>query len=100
MGQVMRWLDKSVADIRPHERSYIEVRVYQPEGAGYYFTGHHQAIRWYLKDSPDADHFGRADVDDVRAAIDAGAKIQVCGSRGISYGVWDGLDEFAREVGL
>src|SRR3990167_978726 len=97
-GQVLSWLDKSGADIRPHEKDYISTRIYLVGGSGCYFTDCHQAQRWYYKDSPDADHFGRADIADVEAEITAGGRVQVCGSRGVSYGVWRTWDDFAREV--
>lgn len=100
MGQVMRWLDKSGANIRPHERDRVEIRVYQAEGAGYYFTSALSAIRWYYKDGPDANHFNRADIEDTQTAIESGGKIQICGSRGISYGVWDTFQNFTEETGL
>ena len=96
MGQVLRWLDKSGADIRPHERDRVEIRVYEPGGFGYYFTGANQAVRWYYREGADADHFIRGASSAVEAAIDAGGKIQVCGSRGISFGVWDSWNEFEK----
>lgn len=97
MGQVMIWLDKTGADIRAHEKNRIEIRVYDVAGAGYFFTGAMQAVRWYHKDGPDADHFCRADVDDLHSAIVAGGKVQICGSRGMSYGVWDTWDKFSDD---
>lgn len=97
-GQVLAWLDKSGADIRPHELDYVETRIYPAEGAGFYFTGRHQAAQWYYKDSPDADHFNRADMADIQSAINAGGHVQVCGARGRSYGVWRTWEDFAREV--
>lgn len=97
-GQVLAWLDKSGADIRPHERDYIETRIYEPDGSGFFFTGRHQSSRWYYKDSPDADHFGRADMVDIESAIANSGRVQVCGSRGISYGVWRTWAEFAEQI--
>ncbi len=98
MGQTLRWLDNSGADIRPHERDRVEVRVYEPSGTGYYFTAANQAVRWYYRESPDADYFIRGESSAVEAAINAGGKIQVCGSRGISYGVWDTFHKFEEEI--
>ena len=97
-GQVLAWLGRSGADIRPHERDYIETRIYPPTGSGYFFTGRHQSQLWYYRDSPDADHFRRAEISEVETAIVQQGRVQVCGSRGISYGVWRTWDDFAREV--
>ena len=98
-GQVLAWLDKSGADIRSHERDHIETRIYPPTGSGCFFTGRHQAQRWYYKENPDAGYFRRADIDEVEESINGGARVQVCGSRGTSYGVWRTWEEFA-EAGL
>lgn len=99
MGQTLVWLEKTGADIRPHELRYIEVRIYDPTGSGYYFTGNNHAVRWYYREGPDVDHFNRADSDAVQDALDAGAKIQVCGPRGASFGVWNNWGEFFKTIG-
>lgn len=98
LGQAIAWLEANNVEIPEHHRQYIEVRVYDQAGAGCYFVRGQSAGKWYRDDDPTDGHFNNCTLEDVQGAIDAGARVQVIGYRGHSYGVWRAWDDFAREV--
>ncbi|NJO00403.1 MAG: hypothetical protein HC880_00810 [Bacteroidia bacterium] len=72
--------------------------MYDQSGAGYYFIRGQSAYKWYRDDDPTDGHFNNCDLADVAAAINAGARVQIVGYRGQSFGVWRSWDDFAREA--
>lgn len=78
---------------------HIEVRIYPDHGSGYWFVRGYAAGRWYWQAEAGADHFTRADLGGLEAAIESVARVQVCGARGESYGVWKTWPEFCAAVG-
>jgi hypothetical protein len=100
MGQALAWLDKQTEERRPreHDRRYVSLRIYPHNGAGYWFVQAHSAHRWYYRDEPDAEHFHRAELSDLQAAVESGSSVQLCGVRGESYGVWRSWEEFSAAV--
>ena len=102
-GLALAWLEKkSTADNSiklPYQwREQIDVRIYEPTGAGYYFITGHGPGKWYYKSDPEQNHYSNTTLEDVQAAIDAGGRMQICGKRGESYGVWTSWEDFAAEV--
>lgn len=98
LGQAQAWLSKNGIDIPEHHRRDIEVRIYDPSGVGFYFVRGHAAFKWYRKDSPNECHFNNCEIEDIQAAINDNARVQIVGYRGASHGVWRNWSEFAAEV--
>ena len=98
MGLVLAWLEKRLPDLRDYDRQQITLRVYDAEGAGFHFIRAHAPGRWYYDDDPSDGHWSNCDLADVEAAIASGARVQITGVRGQSYGVWHKWEQFAREV--
>jgi len=88
----------SQQEINQYERDQAKLIVYEPTGDGYYFIYGHSPAKWYYKSDPTADHFCNTDLDSVRAAIDSGARVQLVGARGKSFGLWRTWEDFNREV--
>jgi len=104
MGLAMDYAERTAAGrgdgtLNKYARERMELRVYPQTGSGYWFVTGHSAGRWYYKEEPDADHFSRAEMSELEAAIAAGVRVQVCGARGESYGLWKSWQAFAAEVG-
>ncbi len=98
LGIVQSWLLSQGHDIPDHQLRDIEVRLYNPEGAGFYFVRGHHANRWYHKDNPEDSHFTQSTSKDLAGAINNLARVQIVGYHGKSYGVWSAWSEFEKEV--
>lgn len=103
MGLVGRFVDGVRAErgsdvLSDKDRGYLEVRIYPNNGSGYFFTQGKRARRWYWQEQAGADHCNRAEVEDVADLLGDGVKVQVCGGRGESYGVWDSWGEFEEKL--
>lgn len=86
----------AASDARPGDLSSLEIRIYptaSADPAGYWFVREGQSLRWYYKTDPAADHFRQADSAQLAAALEAGARLQVIGHHGHSFGVWRSLAE-------
>ena len=100
LGQALSWAEKNrkLEDIREHERSRIDLRVYEQTGAGYFEVKGIAAHSWYYNPAAEDRHFNRTTNEDVQSAIDAGGRIQLVGPRGVSIGLWQNWENFTREV--
>lgn len=97
-GQVLAWLTRSGVDVPEHEQRWIELRVYPPDGAGFYFVRGMSALKWYRDNDPTDGHFNNCSLEDVEEAIKNNGRVQVVGSRGKSYGVWDTWNDFEKAI--
>jgi len=86
--------------IQRSERQRMSVRIYPDDTGGYYFVTVRNAGRWYWIDNAGADHYTRAEVDRVEGAIKSGARVQITGGRGRSYGIWPTWGEFCDAVDM
>lgn len=93
-----RQAEESGRPLNPYESDRLELRVYPQNGSGYWFVLGHAPNRWYWKDEAGADHFNRADAAELESAIGEGARVQICGSRGESHGVWKTWADFCAAV--
>ena len=96
-GLALEW----VADQNPTEgtaylQKRLEVRVYPPNGEGYYFSGQ-QSPRWLWKDGPDADYFRRAESDEIAEAVESGGMVQATDGK-TPFGTWLSWDAFMSEM--
>jgi hypothetical protein len=100
MGQALAWLDAQPEGKQPreHDRRYVTLRVYPPDGAGYFFVEQHSANRWYYKEESDADHFSRVEQSEIDGVIAVGGRVQIAGVRGESFGVWPNWQAFVAAV--
>lgn len=102
LGQALAWAEKNgkLENIREHERSRIDLRLYDTEGAGFYVVQGLSPIKWYYDEDPTDGHWGNTSLDDVQAAINAGGRVQLVGPRGVSIGIWASWEDFAKETDL
>jgi hypothetical protein len=94
-GQALAWLKSSGRDIPEHQLRDVSVRLYDGEGAGFYFT---RRPKWYRDDDPTDGHFNNCDLEDIQRAIAGGARVQLVGYRSESLAVWRNWDSFVGEV--
>lgn len=87
----------AIAPVPLYALSRVEVRVYDPDGDGYYFTGRGNATKWYRKEDPGSDHWTNCPQDAPAASP---GQIQIVGPRGESFGLWPDWSAFAEDVGL
>lgn len=101
MGLTVAYVQR-LAEGKPVAGGYgpdrLELRVYPQNGSGFWFVRGYAANRWYWKEETGADHFSRAEVTELEAAIGEGARVQICGPRGESYGVWKTWADFCAGV--
>jgi len=98
IGLAMEAVKKSEVEIHPGDESQAELRVYPNTGAGWFFVRAYAPGRWYWKDEAGADHFNRAEQEDVDAAIKDGARVQLTGYHGKSLALWRTREEFEKAV--
>jgi len=84
--------------LMPGDASNAELRVYMPEGSGYYHVRAGLAGRWYIKESADADQCVRCCDADLAAAISAGGQVQLVGYHGRPLATWSAWSAFAAAV--
>ena len=86
-------------DFQRGDRDVFELRIYPPgDGSGCFWTGSKTAARWYYIAEQGAAHFRQADVDEVRAAVDAGGTWQATGWRHRPLATWGGVAEMMADV--
>ena len=78
-------------ELHPVEDSgqQIELRIYDPRGGtGYWFIYATAAGRWYYMPAAGADGFRRADLDQLEAAVQSGARVQLVGYQARNLALW------------
>lgn len=86
------------AELLPGDEQQAELRVYPNNGSGCWFIRGYAPGRWYWKEKVSADHFNRADIEEIEAAITAGARVQLVGYHGRSLAIWRTWEEFEKAV--
>lgn len=98
IGLAMDYAAKNGATLTAQDHQYAELRVYPNAGAGCFFVRAHSPGRWYWKDESGSDHFNRADQAELDAAIAAGARVQLVGTRASQLALWRTWQAFEKEM--
>lgn len=97
LGLAQRHVER-LGDVTPGDRMDMQVRVYPGNGSGYYHIRAQAPGRWYWIEETGADHFARANMDELHGAIESGAKVQVTGYHQRPLATWDGWADFKRDI--
>jgi hypothetical protein len=98
MGLALAYVESKFPELKEYDKTQLNLRVYDAEGAGFHFVRAYAAGKWYYDENASDGHFNTADIADVEEAINAGGRVQIVGTRGQSFGMWKNWTEFLTAV--
>ena len=92
------WARRKEPDLSDYDLDRGKLVLYDPPGEPFFFAHAHGPSRWYYQATAYAEHYTRAEIEDVEAASRREGFVQFLGDRGKPIGTWRNWDLFWRAV--